>query len=107
MPDPEVKRLLWYLFAGTRGGENRLRIIDLLKEQPYNLNQLAEALGLDYKAIQHHVRVLVRSNLVSKAGEKYGMLYFISNYLEANIEAFSEIRALIYGKGNLNKFGKK
>ena|SRR5712692_3862822 len=107
MPDPEVKRLLWYLFAGTRGGENRMRIIDLLKERPYNMNQLAEALGLDYKAIQHHLRVLERNNLVNKAGEKYGMLYFISNYLEANIDTFSEIRALIYRKDNLNKSGKK
>jgi hypothetical protein len=44
--------------------------------------------------------------MVSKAGEKYGVLYFISNYLEANIEAFNEIKAAI-DKKNLNKFGKK
>ncbi|MCI0557614.1 MAG: winged helix-turn-helix domain-containing protein, partial [Nitrososphaera sp.] len=60
MPDPEAKRLLWFLFAGSRGGENRIRIIDLLKSQPYNMNQLAEALGIDYKAVQHHVGVLER-----------------------------------------------
>ena len=24
-------------------------------------------------------------------GEKYGILYFVSNYLEVNIEAFNEI----------------
>ncbi|MGI0024931.1 MAG: ArsR family transcriptional regulator, partial [Nitrososphaera sp.] len=53
MPDPEAKRLLWFLFAGSRGGDNRIRIIDLLKDQPYNINQLAEALGVDYKAVQH------------------------------------------------------
>ena len=92
MPDPSAKRLLWYLFAGSRGGENRIKIIDLLKERPYNMNQLASALGLDYKAIQHHVNVLVKNNMVSKAGEKYGVLYFISNYLEANIAAFTEVR---------------
>jgi DNA-binding transcriptional ArsR family regulator len=107
MPDPEAKRLLWYLFAGSRGGENRIRIIDRLKDRPHNMNQLAEALGVDYKAIQHHVGVLEKNNMVSKAGEKYGMLYFISNYLEANIEAFNEVRAAIDKKGNLNKSGKK
>jgi DNA-binding transcriptional ArsR family regulator len=95
MPDPNAKRLLWYLFAGSRGGENRIRIIDLLKDHPYNMNQLAEALGVDYKAAQHHIGVLEKNNMVSREGEKYGVLYFVSNYLEANIEAFNEVRATI------------
>jgi DNA-binding transcriptional ArsR family regulator len=106
MPDPNAKRLLWYLFAGSRGGENRIRIIDLLKEQPYNMNQLAEAMGVDYKAVQHHIGVLEKNNMVTKTGEKYGVLYFISNYLEANIEAFNEVKATIEKK-NLNRSGKK
>lgn len=106
MPDPNAKRLLWYLFAGSRGGENRIRIIDLLKEQPYNMNQLAEAMGVDYKAVQHHIGVLEKNNMVTKTGEKYGVLYFISNYLEANIDAFNEVKATIEKK-NLNRFGKK
>lgn len=107
MPDPEAKRLLWFLFAGSRGGENRIRIIDLLKDQPYNMNQLAEALGLDYKAVQHHVGVLEKNNMVTRAGEKYGVLYFISNYLEANVEAFNEVRAAIDRKAGLGRAGKK
>ena len=98
MADPDARRLLWFLFAGSRGGENRIKIIDLLKEQPYNLNQLAEAMGLDYKAIQHHIRVLEKNNMVTKQGEKYGVLYFISNYLEHNIEAFDEVKAAIEKK---------
>jgi len=95
MPDPNARRLLWYLFAGSKGGDNRIRIIDLLSKRPYNINQLAEVLGLDYKAIQHHIIVLEKNNLVSKIGQKYGVLYFISNYLEANIESFNEIRSKI------------
>lgn len=93
MLDPHAKRVLWYLFAGSRGGANRARIVDLLKEHPYNMNQLAEALSLDYKAIQHHISVLEKNNIVSKMGEKYGVLYFISNYMEANMEAFDEVRS--------------
>lgn len=107
MPDPEAKRLLWFLFAGSRGGENRIRIIELLKGQPYNMNQLAEALGLDYKAIQHHIGVLEKNNMVTKAGEKYGVLYFVSNYLEANIQAFDEVREVIERKAKLTRSGKK
>ena len=106
MPDPATKRLLWFLFAGSRGGENRIRIIDLLKERPYNMNQLAEAMGVDYKAVQHHIGVLEKNNMVTRTGEKYGVLYFISNYLEVNIEAFNEVKAAI-GKKNLNRSGKK
>jgi predicted transcriptional regulator len=86
---------LWFLFAGSRGGDNRMKIIDLLKERPYNINQLSESLRLDYKAIQHHISVLQKNNVITKMGEKYGVLYFISNYLEANIEAFNEIKSKI------------
>jgi DNA-binding transcriptional ArsR family regulator len=104
MLDPDAKRVLWFLFAGSRGGENRIRIIDFLKKRPYNINQLADALGVDYKLVQHHIGVLESNNMVTKAGEKYAVLYFISNYLEANIEAFNEIQAAIEKQ---NKSGKK
>lgn len=107
MPDPEAKRLLWFLFAGSRGGENRIRIVDLLKDRPHNTNQLAEAMGIDYKAVQHHVGVLEKNNMVTRVGEKYGVLYFVSNYLEANIEAYNEVRMTIDRKANLSKYGKK
>jgi DNA-binding transcriptional ArsR family regulator len=106
MPDPDAKRLLWFLFAGSRGGENRIRIIDLIKERPYNVNQLAEAIGIDYKAVQHHIGVLEKNNMITRTGEKYGVLYFISNYLEANIESFREVRAAI-DKMDPSRSGKK
>jgi predicted transcriptional regulator len=91
MLDPNAKRIFWYLFAGSRGGNNRIKIIELLKEHPFNINQLAETLKLDYKAIQHHISVLEKNNMVSKVGEKYGVSYFISDYLESNITTFDQI----------------
>ena len=89
--DPDAKRLLWFVFAGSRGGLNRLKIISKLKKNPFNINQLAKELNLDYKAIQHHIRVLEKNNMISKVGEKYGMIYFISTFLEVNMETFEEI----------------
>ncbi|KAG2476798.1 MAG: ArsR family transcriptional regulator [Nitrosopumilales archaeon] len=89
--DPHARRLLWFVFAGSRGGLNRLRIITALKEKPQNTNQLANELGLDYKAIQHHINVLKKNNLISKEGEKYGITFFISTFLEVNMETFDEI----------------
>jgi DNA-binding transcriptional ArsR family regulator len=104
MPDPDARRLMWFIFAGSRGGENRIKIIDFLKTRPYNINQLADALGVDYKLVQHHIGVLERNNMVIKAGEKYWVLYFISTYLEANIEAFNEIQVTIQkSRRNLDK----
>jgi predicted transcriptional regulator len=46
---------------------------------------------LDYKAIQHHIKILEKNNLITKMGEKYGVTYFISTYLEVNMETFEEI----------------
>jgi predicted transcriptional regulator len=91
MPDQNDRRLFWYLFAGSKGGENRVKIINLLQETPLNINRMAEALNLDYKAVQHHVDVLEKNNLVSHMGEKYGIMYFVSNYLESNIDTYKEI----------------
>ena len=89
--DPTAKRLLWFIFAGSRGGLTRLKIISSLRENPLNKNQLAKELGLDYKAIQHHIRILEKNNLITKVGEKYGVAYFISTFLEVNMETFEEI----------------
>ena len=89
--DPDSKRLLWFLFTGSRGGLNRLRIISILKKTPLNTNQLAKKLSLDYKAIQHHIKVLEKNNMITKVGEKYSIMYFISTFLEANMETLEEI----------------
>jgi predicted transcriptional regulator len=89
--DPDAKRLLLFVFAGSRGGLNRLRIISSIKKKPLNTNQLAKELGLDYKAIQHHIKVLEKNNLITKIGEKYGVTFFISTFLEVNMETFEEI----------------
>ncbi|HXV51251.1 MAG TPA: winged helix-turn-helix domain-containing protein [Nitrosopumilaceae archaeon] len=89
--DPHVKRLLWFVFAGSRGGLNRLRLVLALKEKPLNTNQLAKELGLDYKAIQHHIGVLEKNNIITRLGEKYNVTFFISNFVEINMESFNEI----------------
>ena len=77
--DPDAKRLLWFIFAGSRGGLNRFRIISSLKETPLNINQLAKLLGLDYKAIQHHIKILEKNNLITKMGEKLMGVFFNKN----------------------------
>ena len=89
-PDKQTRNLLLYLFTSTRGGFTRLRIIILLLEKPYNTHQLAQKLDLDYKAVQHHMKVLEKNNMVLKIGEKYGAIFHLSNFLEMNINALDE-----------------
>jgi len=89
-PDKQTRKLLLFLFTSTRGGFTRLRIIIHLLDRPYNTHQLAQALDLDYKAVQHHMKVLQKNNMVSKTGEKYGAIFHLSNFLEINIGALEE-----------------
>lgn len=89
--DPYAKRLLWFVFVGSKGGLNRIRLISQIRNKPLNANQLAKEMGLDYKAIQHHVKVLEKNNLITRVGDKYGATFFISTFLEVNIAVFDEI----------------
>jgi len=89
-PDRETRKLLFYLFTSTRGGFTRLRIIMLLLEKSLNTHQLSQELKLDYKAVQHHMKVLEKNNMVLKIGDKYGAIYHLSNFLEINIRSLDE-----------------
>ena len=89
-PDKQTRKLLLYLFTSTRGGLTRLRIIINLLEQPCNTHQLAQKLELDYKAVQHHMKVLEKNNMVSKIGEKYGAIFHLSNFLEILVGTLGE-----------------
>ena len=42
-----MEKALWYLLAGTRGGENRPRLIRAIDDRPRNAHQLSEPLGLE------------------------------------------------------------
>ena len=88
-----MKRILWYLIAGSRGGFNRARIIEAIHDRPYNVNQLSQELNLDYKTIQHHIKVLEDHNIVvnSTGEKKYGAMFFLTNSMEENYPIFLEI----------------
>lgn len=86
-----MKKILWELLAGTKGGTNRARIIDSLKNRPYNVNQLAERLSLNYKTIKYHINILEKHGIVISESKGYGALYFLSKDMEDNFTTFLEI----------------
>jgi len=89
----QIKTVFWFLFVGSRGGTNRIRIMSVLRNRPRNKNQLATELGIDYKNIQHHIKILEENNLVKKIGNAYGVTYCVSAFFENNEIVFDEIVA--------------
>ena len=94
-----MKNILWYLIAGTKGGETRGRIIEFLNGSPSNANRISEMLKLDYKTIRHHINVLEKNNIITAVNKgNYGAAYFLSEIMKVNLNIFNEIWA---------RFGKK
>ena len=89
--DHEVKMLFWVVFAGSKGCINRTKIVLQLKDRPFNANELSVKLGLDYKIIENHLKILKEKNLITVIGNKYGKSYFISPILASNFKIFNEI----------------
>ena len=86
-----MEKALWYLLVGTRGGENRVRIIRALSERPRNANQLSECLDVDYNTVRHHLDMLLEHDVVETGGGDYGKLYFLTDRFERHRERFEEI----------------
>lgn len=66
----------------------RIKIVREIVNQPVNANQIAEKLRLDYKTIQHHLKVLMQNGMIIAEGY-YGANYFVTP--EFDNEAFNEI----------------
>jgi len=87
----QTKKLFWLLFVGSRGGTSRIRIMSVLRKRPRNKNQLTTELGIEYKNIQHHIKILEGNNLVTKFGKNYGVIYCVSTLFENSEDVFDEI----------------
>jgi len=99
--------LLWYLLGGTRGGPTRAEIIKTLLDRPSNPNQLAGMLKVDYKTIQHHVRILEENGLISSSEKgSYGAVLLLTSKMEEAMPIFVEIWSKI-GKRNISPTGKE
>ncbi|MFH1095446.1 MAG: winged helix-turn-helix domain-containing protein [Candidatus Micrarchaeota archaeon] len=87
-----LKKLLYWLVAGSRGGPNRARLLMLLSDRPANAKQISDSLKLDYKTVQHHVELLLKHGLLDAIGEGYGKAYTLSPEMEGMMD---EIRKLV------------
>jgi DNA-binding transcriptional ArsR family regulator len=90
---PGFRSLMWYLLFGTRGGPNRLRLLEALERSPANAHQLAESLRLDYRTVRHHLKLLERSGAVTRpVGDAYATPYEICASTLAYLESVAPAR---------------
>ena len=91
IPDPRFKMILWFIVGGTKGGINRAKILNLIKNTPMNANKIATLLNLDYKTVLYHVKILSKNDLVTKAEKEYGAEYQLTQIMKENQSVLEEI----------------
>jgi biotin operon repressor len=62
-------------FFKALGDANRLRIVGLLAQRPYSVEQLGQTLCISVSTVSHHLARLARAGLVSARPESYYNLY--------------------------------
>lgn len=92
------RRTLVRLLARSRGGRNRFRILKLLRETgPLNANQIAGMLSLHYTTVQHHLKKLLRDDVIaaSPRGDSYGAVFLLTYQMERHARFLEEVLPLL------------
>jgi DNA-binding transcriptional ArsR family regulator len=103
--DPHLKDLFSSVFTGMSGRYTRMRIICAITEVPMNSLELSKKLNLDYKTIQHNIKVLESNSLIDREGEGYGDIFFASELISSNLPTLYKVIRKVESK--LDKPEKK
>ncbi|MBQ9156129.1 MAG: winged helix-turn-helix transcriptional regulator [Eubacterium sp.] len=55
--------------------ENRLKILDLLKEKPYNASELLEEMDFGQSTLSHHMKILMNAEVVTSRKNGKWIIY--------------------------------
>ena len=77
---------------GRKGGETTIKILEKLLVRPYNINQLANDLNLNYNTIRYHMVKIDEHKYVLKEEEHYGKLYSASPKLKKSLNEIEQIK---------------
>lgn len=80
-----------------KGSKTCISVIDLLLVRPYNNNQIAINLGIDYNTVRYHLNILIKNKLVMKDGDQYGTLYYPTRCLMENLDIFKKVKDQLLG----------
>ncbi len=70
-----------------------------------NTLELSKKLEMDYKTIQHNIKVLENNGLIVREGEGYGDLFFASDLISSNLQTLYKVIRRVEEK--LDKSEKK
>ena len=93
------------VFTGMSGRYTRMKIICAITEEPMNTLELSKKLEMDYKTIQHNIKVLESNSLIVREGEGYGDLFFPSELISSNLPTLYKVIRRVEEK--LDKSEKK
>ena len=54
----------------------RAKMLLLICHKPMNVNQLSEAMKVNYRTAKYHLNVMRKNDLVKATGPRYGLVYF-------------------------------
>lgn len=96
-------RELLNLITGRKGGKTTIKIIDCILKKPYNKNQLAKTLNLDYNTIAYHVNIMKNHDYLTE--EKFEKCYYYhpSKKLFNSIEEYNIIKENLQNENNFRK----
>jgi DNA-binding transcriptional ArsR family regulator len=83
---------LFNILIGRPGGYTSMIILDEILKKPQNANQLAKALGYDYKTIRYHLKIFCNHNYVEKEKLNSYTYYFPSEKLIKNLDEYKLIK---------------
>src|SRR2546427_11711684 len=83
-PRGQFGRLLWWLFGSSVGAPVRGKGLRAIRGEPRNAQQLAELLALDYTTVRHHLRGLLKNQVVVTSRPRYGQGDFPSPAMESH-----------------------
>lgn len=89
--DSSIDHEILWILVGSKGGQTRARILEILSEKPMNAHQLAETLELNYHTITYNINVLIKNRLIDVEGPHYGQVYVPSKIFTSNINAFKKL----------------
>lgn len=92
--DIKDKELLNFL-VGREGGKTSILILDLIIQKPYNKNQLAKQLGLDYNTVNYHIKIMCDHDYVTAEKFEKRVFYYPSEKFNKVYEEYKILKKYV------------